>query len=318
MKLDDAAVLITGANRGLGLAFAREALVRGARTVYAGARDPSKVTLKGVVPVKLDVTNPEEVSAAAQRCGDVALVVNNAGIGEVMSFLAEGAIESARRQLETNFFGIWRVSRAFAPVLRANGGGALLNVLSRASWAASPTLAVYGATKSAAWALTNGLRHELREQKTQVLALHAAFIDTDLVARLRPPQDVARGSRAARVRRARRRCRRGDGRRADPAGQARPLGDARRLHAAARELVVGSEPRAAGRVRFRSRRRRPAGANRLATRSACRSGPIRPRRSARRFSPSLQPPVSLTWMMRMHTVYAGCRPKKGDESCPRS
>ena len=179
MKLDDAAVLITGANRGLGLAFAREALARGARTVYASARDPSKVTLKGVVPVKLDVTNPEDVSAAAQRCGDVALVVNNAGIGEVMSFLAEGAIESARRQLETNFFGMWRVSRAFAPVLRANGGGALLNVLSRASWAAAPPLAVYGATKSAAWALTNGLRHELREQKTQVLALHAALIDTD-------------------------------------------------------------------------------------------------------------------------------------------
>jgi NAD(P)-dependent dehydrogenase (short-subunit alcohol dehydrogenase family) len=196
MKLDKAAVLITGANRGLGLAFAREALARGVRTVYAGARDPATVTLPGVVPIKLDVTNPADVAAAVERCGDVTLVVNNAGIGESKSFLAEGAIDSAHKLLETNFFGMWRVSQSFAPVLKANGGGALLNVLSVASWINSPALAVYGATKSAAWALTNGLRHELREQKTQVLALHVGFIDTDLVRGLdvpkTPPEIVAR------------------------------------------------------------------------------------------------------------------------------
>jgi NAD(P)-dependent dehydrogenase (short-subunit alcohol dehydrogenase family) len=188
MKLDNAVVLITGANRGLGLAFAREALARGARTVYAGARDPSTVTLPGVVPVKLDVTNPADVAAAVERCGDVTLVVNNAGIGESKSFLADGAIDAAHKLLETNFFGMWRVSKAFAPVLEAHGGGALLNVLSIASWVNSPALAVYGATKSAAWALTNGLRHELREQKTQVLALHVGFIDTDLVRGLDVPK----------------------------------------------------------------------------------------------------------------------------------
>ncbi|HSZ81122.1 MAG TPA: SDR family oxidoreductase [Polyangia bacterium] len=195
MKLDKAVVLITGANRGLGLAFAREALARGARTVYAGARDPSTVTSPGVVPIKLDVTDPADIAAAAERCGDVTLVVNNAGIADSKSFLAAGAIDSARRLLETNFFGTWRVSAAFAPVLEANGGGALLNVLSIASWINSPALAVYGATKSAAWALTNGLRHELRGQKTQVLALHVGFIDTDLVRGLdvpkTPPEVVA-------------------------------------------------------------------------------------------------------------------------------
>ena len=188
MKLDNAVVLITGANRGLGLAFAREALARGARKVYAGARDPASVTLPGVIPVKLDVTNSEDIAAAVKLCGDVTLVVNNAGIGQTISFLADGAIDAGHKLLETNFFGMWRVSQAFAPVLKANGGGALLNVLSIASWINSPMLAVYGATKSAAWALTNGLRHELREQKTQVLGLHFGFIDTDLVRGLDMPK----------------------------------------------------------------------------------------------------------------------------------
>jgi NAD(P)-dependent dehydrogenase (short-subunit alcohol dehydrogenase family) len=198
MKLDNAVVLITGANRGLGLAFAREALARGARKVYAGARDPASVTLPGVIPIKLDVAKPENIAAAVKQCGDVTLVVNNAGIGQTISFLAEGAIEAGHKLFDTNFYGMWRVSQAFAPVLKANGGGALLNVLSIASWINSPMLAVYGATKSAAWALTNGLRHELREQKTQVLALHVGFIDTDLVRGLdmpkTPPDVVAQRS----------------------------------------------------------------------------------------------------------------------------
>ena len=188
MKLDNAVVLITGANRGLGLAFAREALARGARKVYAGARDPASVTLPGVIPVQLDVTNPDDIAAAVKLCGDVTLVVNNAGIGQTISFLADGAIDAGHKLLETNFFGMWRVSQAFAPVLKANGGGALLNVLSIASWINSPMLAVYGATTSAAWALTNGLRHELRDQKTQVLGLHVGFIDTDLVRGLDMPK----------------------------------------------------------------------------------------------------------------------------------
>jgi short-subunit dehydrogenase len=95
-------------------------------------------------------------------------------------FLAEGSIEAARAQLETNYFGPLRLSVAFAPVLARNGGGAILNVLSIASWISSPMLAVYGSTKSAAWSLTNGLRHELRAQGTQVLGMHMGFVDTDL------------------------------------------------------------------------------------------------------------------------------------------
>lgn len=188
MKLDNAVVLITGANRGLGLAFAREALARGARTVYAAARDPASVSLPGVVPIRLDVTKPDDIAAAVRRCGDVTLLINNAGIAQLGGFLAPDAIASAQRQFDTNFFGMWRMSQAFAPVLAARGGGAILNVLSIASWINSPLLAVYGATKSAAWALTNGLRHELREQKTQVVGLHVGFVDTDLVRALDVPK----------------------------------------------------------------------------------------------------------------------------------
>lgn len=188
MKLDNATVLITGANRGIGLAFAREALQRGARRVYAGARDPASVTLAGVEPVRLDVTSPEDVAAAARRLGDVTLLINNAGVAELGPFLAEDSEASARRQMEVNYYGPLRLARAFAPVLAANGGGGLLNVLSVASWVHGMDLAVYGATKAAAWALTNGLRQELRAQHTQVLALHMGFVDTDLVHAVQAPK----------------------------------------------------------------------------------------------------------------------------------
>ena len=188
MKLDNATVLITGANRGLGLAFAREALARGARKVYAAARDPASVTLPGVVPIKLDVTSPADVAAAARACGDVTLLINNAGIAATGGFLAEGSVEAAQRHLATNFFGPLLMTRAFAPLLAANGGGAILNVLSVASWISGPLLGNYGMSKAAVWAMTNGTRIELREQGTQVLGLHVGFIDTDLTTGLDVPK----------------------------------------------------------------------------------------------------------------------------------
>jgi len=188
MDISNATVFVSGANRGLGLAFAHEALARGARKVYAAARDPASVTLPGVVPVKLDVTRPEDAAAAARQCGDVTLLINNAGIASTGGFLRDDSVADARAMLETNFFGPLHLSRAFAPVLAKNGGGAILNVLSVSSWISGPTLAVYGASKSAAWALTNALRIEFEQQKTQVLALHAGFIDTDLTRNIDAPK----------------------------------------------------------------------------------------------------------------------------------
>ena len=191
MKIRNSVALVTGASRGIGRAFAQALVARGARKVYAAARDPSSITLDGVQPLRLDVTNPEEIAAAAARATDVTLVINNAGIGQEGGFLAPDAEEVAKRMFETNFFGMLRMSTAFAPVLKANGGGALLNVLSIVSWANSGALAAYAASKSAAWSLTNSLRHELAAQRTQVTALHMAFVDTDLVRAINGPKTGA-------------------------------------------------------------------------------------------------------------------------------
>ena len=155
-------------------------LARGARKVYAGARDPSTITQAGMEPPQLDVTKPAEVAAAAAHASDVTLVVNNAGIAQLGGFLTHDSEEVSRRLFETNFFGMLQMSKAFASVLRAIGGGALLNVLSVASWVNGGELAAYSASKSAAWSLTNALRNELAAQKTQVLGLHMAYVDTSL------------------------------------------------------------------------------------------------------------------------------------------
>ena len=180
MKVENSVVLITGANRGIGLAFARALLARGARKIYAAARNPATVSLPGVETLQLDVTKPEEIAAAVQHASDVTLVINKAGIAQPGGFLAQDSDAVARRIFETNFFGVLNMSKAFAPVLKTNGGGALLNVLSVASWVNGGELAAYSASKSAAWSLTNALRHELAAQKTQVLGLHMAYVDTDL------------------------------------------------------------------------------------------------------------------------------------------
>lgn len=191
MKIENSVVLVTGANRGIGLAFAQALLARGARKVYAAARDPATVTLPGVQALRLDVNKPEDVAAAAALASDVTLVVNNAGIAQPGGFLAADSEEVARRIFETNFFAVLRMSKVFAPILKSNGGGALLNVLSVASWVNGGELAAYSASKSAAWSLTNGLRSELASQKTQVLGLHMAYVDTDLTRGFDVPKSSA-------------------------------------------------------------------------------------------------------------------------------
>jgi NAD(P)-dependent dehydrogenase (short-subunit alcohol dehydrogenase family) len=194
MKIQGAAALITGANRGLGAAVADALLDAGAK-VYGAARDVTSITNADVIPVRLDVTSSEDIVSAARACGDVSIVVNNAGILRSSASLAPGAIDAAHAELDTNFFGPMRMAQAFAPILRDNGGGALVNVLSVLSFMSMPQGATYSASKAAAWSLTNALRIELRRQGTLVVAVHAGFIDTDMAAGVTSekisPQSVA-------------------------------------------------------------------------------------------------------------------------------
>lgn len=181
MNVEGATALVTGANRGLGAAISQALLDAGAK-VYGGARDETTITNQDLIPVRLDVTRPDEIANAALACGDVSIVVNNAGIGRTSTSLDPGATDAARAELETNYFGPLRMAQAFAPILRENGGGALVNMLSVLSFIAMPQAATYSASKSAAWSLTNALRMELRGQGTLVVAVHAGFIDTDMAA----------------------------------------------------------------------------------------------------------------------------------------
>jgi NAD(P)-dependent dehydrogenase (short-subunit alcohol dehydrogenase family) len=183
MKIEGSVALVTGANRGIGRAIADELLARGAATVYAGVRDVASVTDERLLPVELDVTDPAQVAAAAQRLGDVQIVVNNAGIGGGSTPLSSD-LDHARAELEVNYLGLVSMTQAFAPVLAANGGGAFVNVLSVVSWVAIPSLTTYSASKAAAWSYTNSARVELARSDTQVVGVHVGFVDTDLTAGL--------------------------------------------------------------------------------------------------------------------------------------
>jgi NAD(P)-dependent dehydrogenase (short-subunit alcohol dehydrogenase family) len=195
---DSAVVLVTGANGGLGTEFVRQALDAGAAKVYATARTTREWDDERVVPLRLDVTDPASIEAAAAAAGDVTVVVNNAGIGAGTG-IATGTDADLRAMFDTNFFGAVAVARAFAPVLAANGGGALLNVHSVLSWIG--IAGAYSAAKAALWSATNSLRLELAPQGTLVTGLHVGWIDTPMAAHTTDPKSdpavVVRDSYAA-------------------------------------------------------------------------------------------------------------------------
>ena len=187
MNLQDSIALVTGSNRGLGHQFAAQLLERGAEKVYATARDPERVQIPGVTPLRLDITDPDSVAGAAAVAGDATLVINNAGIS-THTGLTDGDLAQIELEMDTNFFGPLNVTRAFAPVLASNGGGAILNVLSVLSWLHLPRSGAYAAAKAAAWAMTNATRQELAPHGIHVAALHVAYMDTDMAARINAPK----------------------------------------------------------------------------------------------------------------------------------
>ena len=186
MRIDGAVALVTGANRGLGSAIACRLVARGAR-VYGGTRRPAEPSAPGVTPVPLDITDPDQVAAASERCGDVTLLVNNAAVASPGALLT-GPADLARHEMETNYLGTLAMCRALAPVLARNGGGALVNMLSITSFFSFPGLGSLSATKAAAWSMTHGVRTELRAQGTLVVGVHASAIETRLAEGLDMPK----------------------------------------------------------------------------------------------------------------------------------
>jgi NAD(P)-dependent dehydrogenase (short-subunit alcohol dehydrogenase family) len=187
--IDGATVLVTGANGGLGVEFVQQALDRGAKKVYATARNPREWTDGRIVPLRLDVTDSDSISAAAAAASDTTVVVNNAAIAILPDRLLHLPMAEIRRTFDTNFFGALDVARTFAPIVGGNGGGAFLHVHSVLSWfVGDPNEPItgghgaYSASKSAFWSATNSLRLDLAAQGTHVLGLHLGYTDTPMIA----------------------------------------------------------------------------------------------------------------------------------------
>jgi NAD(P)-dependent dehydrogenase (short-subunit alcohol dehydrogenase family) len=192
LRIEGSVVLVTGANRGLGKAYVEALLMAGAAKVYAGARDPSAITDPRLTPVKLDVTSPEDVAAAAKRCMDVTILINNAGVMRGSPVLGAGADLAMREEMEVNVFGGLAMVQAFAPVLARNGGGAIANMLSMLSWFVSPAAGTYCVSKHAALAVTNAVRFQLKSQGTQVVGVYAGLVDTEMAAKSNRPKTSPR------------------------------------------------------------------------------------------------------------------------------
>lgn len=179
-------VLVTGANRGIGKAILEEAIRRGAAKVYAAVRNvDSALPLvaehgERVVPIRVDLDDPKSIVAAAETATDVDVVVNNAGVLKTSTAIGKDAIETLQFEINANVFGLIRVAQAFAPVLKSNGGGALVQLNSVASVRTFPDFATYCASKAASYSITQGLRGSLREQGTHVVSVHPGPIQTDM------------------------------------------------------------------------------------------------------------------------------------------
>ena len=196
-----AVVFVTGANRGIGRAIAEEAVARGASRVYAAARNVASVQdlveqhPDTVVAVQLDVTDGDQIAAAAADASDTQILINNAGVAGYSGFIYHHDSETARLEMETNYYGPLNVSRAFAEAIIANGNGALATVSSVGGLSNFAAAATYSASKAAAHSLTQGLRAELAPQGVAVFGIYPGPIDTDMAAGLpfdkESPRNVA-------------------------------------------------------------------------------------------------------------------------------
>lgn len=181
-------VLVTGANRGIGLEIVNHAIDRGANKVYAAVRDLKSaeplVAEHGdrVVPVQIDLNAPDTIEAAAKTASDVDIVINNAGILKNANPTDDHAIDAFQQEIDVNVYGLMRMARAFAPVLNANGGGAFAQLNSVASLRTFPGFATYAASKAASYSITQALREQLGEKGIHVVSVHPGPIATDMAS----------------------------------------------------------------------------------------------------------------------------------------
>ena len=186
VSVKDKVVLISGSNRGIGKSFAIQALEMGAKKVYAGARDESQLAEliakygDKIVPIALDVTNQDHIDAAAAAARDVEILINNAGMGGGGPAVSNPNPDGQRMEMKVNYFGIMNLSSAFAPILKENGGGAIVNILSVAALSSFAFAPGYSASKAAGRSLTQALRVELGGQNTLVSGVFPGPVDTDM------------------------------------------------------------------------------------------------------------------------------------------
>jgi NAD(P)-dependent dehydrogenase (short-subunit alcohol dehydrogenase family) len=192
MTITDKAVLVTGANRGIGQALVEEALRRGAKRVYAGTRQPLTHLDGRVTPLTLDVTNASQIQAAAERVESLDILINNAGVSPFDDLSDRRVLE---QQLAVNLFGPYDVTQAFLPLL-TRSRGAIVNVLSLSSLAAVPFSPSYSISKAAAFSLSQSLRTLLAGRGVSVHRVLPGPVDTDMTRNLdipkASPESVAR------------------------------------------------------------------------------------------------------------------------------
>ena len=186
-NIEGSVVLVTGGSRGIGRALVEALYERGAKKVYATARDPKTVTHPDAVPLALEVSDPASVAAAAEQAQDVTILINNAGAAVSANFL-DSPVEDIRREFETNFYGPLLVTRAFVPIIERNGGGHILNFHSVLSWVG--IAGSYSASKAAFWSQTNSLRLDLKPRGIEVTGLHVGYVDTDMAAHVDGPKST--------------------------------------------------------------------------------------------------------------------------------
>ncbi|XGV98335.1 MAG: SDR family oxidoreductase [Leptolyngbya sp. BL-A-14] len=184
MNVQGSIVFVTGANRGIGKAYVEALVQAGAHRIYAAARsieslnDVVTIAPDRIVPIALDVTSAEQVSAAAQTAQDITVLINNAGVLGSGGLFTPTSVETAQWEMNTNYFGTLSVIRAFAPILKKNGGGAIVNMMSVVAVANAPVFSSYSASKAALNSLTQGIRAELAPQGTQVIGVFPGPVDT--------------------------------------------------------------------------------------------------------------------------------------------